>query len=361
MIKTHCFEKEWIDGFKRQKVYSKINPPLVEKMIHALSLLQHVKKQGLPFIFKGGTSLLLLLENARRFSVDIDILTEASQQEVEQVLDQVVEISVFTGWHLDERRSYRPGIPKAHYELTYNSRINRNANYILLDILFEKAVYPELHDRPIQSAWIETEDVLSVTMPTTESITGDKLTAFAPTTTGILYGKGKELEIIKQLFDLGHLFDEVQFLDIIAISFNSFVRQEMAYRELTVEPEDILMDSIEVARIISFREGNRMEPDKSHFVELQNGIRSFSNYLITGNFRLDEAVTAAAKVAYLCAKLLKKDYSPLTKYAGQNIQTWELTNPKWNALNKLKRFPDPAAFFYWYQCLTLLGLANAIS
>ena len=84
MIKTHCFEKEWIDGFKRQKPYSKINPPLLEKMIHALSLLQHLKKQGLPFIFKGGTSLLLLLENARRFSVDIDILTQASRQEVEQ-------------------------------------------------------------------------------------------------------------------------------------------------------------------------------------------------------------------------------------------------------------------------------------
>ena len=74
MIKAHCFQKEWIDGFRAQKDYQKINPPLVEKMIHALSLLQHIKKQELPFIFKGGTSLLLLLKNARRFSVDIDIL-----------------------------------------------------------------------------------------------------------------------------------------------------------------------------------------------------------------------------------------------------------------------------------------------
>ena len=146
-------------------------------------------------------------------------------------------------------------------------------------------------------------------------------------------------------------------MNVVAASFDAFVRQEMAYRGLNVEPETILMDSIETARIISLRDGNRAEPGKSYFAELQNGIRSFNNYLIIGNFRLDEAITSAAKVAYLCVKLLKKDYTPLTKYVGQEIKHLELINPEWNALNKLKRFPDPAAFFYWYQCLTLLDQA----
>jgi predicted nucleotidyltransferase component of viral defense system len=80
MIKEHCFQKPWIDSFKRHAAYNKINPPLVEKMIRALSLLQHLKVQGLHFVFKGGTSLILLLKHARRFSVDIDILTEASRE-----------------------------------------------------------------------------------------------------------------------------------------------------------------------------------------------------------------------------------------------------------------------------------------
>ena len=59
MIKAHCFKKKWIDGFRVQAAYRKINPPLVEKMINAFSLLQHLCVQGLPFVFKGGTSLLL--------------------------------------------------------------------------------------------------------------------------------------------------------------------------------------------------------------------------------------------------------------------------------------------------------------
>jgi hypothetical protein len=68
MIKLKCFEKEWIDKFRAQEQYRRINPPLLEKMIHALSLLQYLQTHGLNFIFKVGTSLILLLENSNRFS-----------------------------------------------------------------------------------------------------------------------------------------------------------------------------------------------------------------------------------------------------------------------------------------------------
>ena len=74
MIKPICFEKEWIENFRKQSEFGRINPPVLEKMIHALYLVQNLRKQGLDFVFKGGTSLILLLENANRFSVDIDIV-----------------------------------------------------------------------------------------------------------------------------------------------------------------------------------------------------------------------------------------------------------------------------------------------
>ena len=45
MIKAHCFTKEWINGFKQQKHFKRINPPVLEKMIQALSLLQQLKAQ----------------------------------------------------------------------------------------------------------------------------------------------------------------------------------------------------------------------------------------------------------------------------------------------------------------------------
>jgi Nucleotidyl transferase AbiEii toxin, Type IV TA system len=358
MIKAHCFQKEWIEGFRAQAPYQKINPPLVEKMIHALSLVQHLQTEGLDFVFKGGTSLVLLLEKANRFSIDVDIITQAERKNIESILDRVVAVSLFTNWQLDERRSYQPGIPKAHYKLQYTSQVNQAASYILLDILFERIHYSELQERPIQSSWIETEKLIQVITPTVEAIAGDKLTAFAPTTTGILYSKGKELEIIKQLFDLGYLFNQIQSVEVVAATYAAFVRQEITYRQLQVAPAEVLWDTVDTCRIIGFREGNKREADRSRLRELQTGIRNFSNHLISGHFRLDEAVTASAKVAYLCARLLQGDYSPLPRYADQELQALTIMHPEWNVLNKLKRLPDQSAFFFWYECLSILGLTQ---
>lgn len=48
---------------------------LLEKTIGALYLLENLVNEGLEFIFKGGTSLVLLLNDLKRFSVDVDIIT----------------------------------------------------------------------------------------------------------------------------------------------------------------------------------------------------------------------------------------------------------------------------------------------
>lgn len=356
MIKPICFQKDWIDGFRAQKAYRKINPPLVEKMIHALSLVQQLKTHGLDFIFKGGTSLILLLESANRFSIDVDIITQADRKEIEALLNSVVSHPPFTSWQLDAPRSFQPGIPKAHYKLEYSSNFGKAGNHILLDILFENYCYPEVHDRPVQSHWIETETIVHVKLPTVESITGDKLTAFAPNTTGIRYGKHKELEIIKQLFDLNALFDRVEKVDVVALSYASFVEKELSYRGLYLRPDEVLWDTIQTCRIIGFRESNKGEPDRMSYRELQAGIQSFRDHLMDGQFGLDQAVTAGSKVAYLAARLLKKDYTPLRRYEGQDVQTRAIGNQDWNALNKLKRLPDQSAFFYWYECLRELQL-----
>lgn len=237
MIDPICFEKEWIEAFKKQKEYEKINPPVLEKMIHALYLLQNLKKLGFDFVFKGGTSLILLLENANRFSVDVDIVVdkdygiEGTRDEVERILDKVVENSSFIKWTLDERRSYKEGIPKAHYKLDYSAKYNPSG-HILLDILFEKNLYPNIIEIPIETNWIKSGEIINVSVPSIDSIIGDKLTAFAPNTTGIKYQKGKELEIIKQLFDIGNLFEKIDFVPVVAESFNAFAKKKKSVTEI---------------------------------------------------------------------------------------------------------------------------------
>src|SRR4030095_13857758 len=163
------------------------------------------------FIFKGGTSLLLLSPKPRRFSIDIDIIADYDLKDIPAFLDQVVAIGNFTRWVEDNERKSNPAAPVVHYKFYYKSRIDSffGEEPILLDILIGINPYPVLASLPIYHPWMKgAGETLTVRMPVIESILGDKLTAFAPNTTGILYIKERPVEMIKQLFDVGFLFDE---------------------------------------------------------------------------------------------------------------------------------------------------------
>ncbi len=49
-------------------------------------------------------------------------------------------------------------------------------------------------------------------------------------TTGILYTKNRPLEIIKQLYDIGSLFDQVDDLTKVKSVFEQVASQEIAFR-----------------------------------------------------------------------------------------------------------------------------------
>ena len=82
MIGKNTFTKEWIETVSHQVGRGKKNadPGLIEKVTKALLLLEELAKSDLTFIFKGGTSLLLLLNRMHRFSIDIDIIVDPTMQ-----------------------------------------------------------------------------------------------------------------------------------------------------------------------------------------------------------------------------------------------------------------------------------------
>lgn len=369
MIKKHCFTEEWLDGFKKQKDHKRIDKIVLEKMIYALHLLERLKSNGLDFVFKGGTSLLLLLETDNRFSIDIDIISNTDRKELEEILQKVTDSSNFTGFELDDHRSYQPGVPKAHYKFSFDSTTKgKYPGTILLDILIEDSIYPDLIEKPVITKWIESDNETLVSMPTIDSITGDKLTAFAPNTIGIPYFKGKDqqsfsMEICKQLFDLSKLFENIQSMGIVSASFHAFAKHEITYREnatagLDFTPDMVLQDTIDTCIILAKR-GRGSTDEKAKFRELQRGITAFgSGFLMTGNFRIDNAVSASARIAYLAAKLMVNDLSPISYFKDQDIKDLNIQDPNWNYLNRLKRYPDKSAFFYWYHTVRLLQTNN---
>ncbi|PWJ58304.1 nucleotidyltransferase AbiEii toxin of type IV toxin-antitoxin system [Dyadobacter jejuensis] len=363
MIKEHCFTDEWLEGFKKQKDHKRIDKIILEKMIYALHLLERLKSNGLHFVFKGGTSLVLLLESGNRFSIDIDIISKTDRKELEDILQKVIDSSNFTSVELDEHRSYKPGVPKAHYKFKFDSA-RQGSGTILLDILIEDSIYPDVIEKPVITKWIETENETMVTMPSIDSITGDKLTAFAPNTIGIPYFKGKDqqpfsMEICKQLFDLSKLFENIQNMEVVAASFQVFAEHEIFYRkkgtqEAKLTPEMVLQDTIDTCIILAKRDSGN-DDEKAKFKELQKGIIAFgTGFLIAGNFRIDDAIPASARIAYLVAKIKVNDLSPIIYYEGQDIKDLMIEDKDWTFLNKLKKQPDKSSFFYWFKTVELL-------
>ena len=367
MIKEHCFTDEWLEGFKKQKDHKRIDKIILEKMIYALHLLERLKSSGLEFVFKGGTSLVLLLKEGNRFSIDIDIISKTDREVLESILQKAVNSSNFTGFELDEHRSYQTGVPKAHYKFSFKStRIGSGT--ILLDVLIEDSIYPELIEKPVITKWIETDKDTMVTMPSIDSITGDKLTAFAPNTIGIPYFKGRDkqpfsMEICKQLFDLSKLFENIQKMKVVAASFQAFAKHEIAYRkdgdpDAKLTPEMVLRDTIDTCIILTKRDRGNDE-EKAKFKELQKGILAFgTGFLMAGNFRIDDAVPASARIAYLAAKILVDDLSPISYYERQDTKNLNIEDRDWNFLMRLKKQPDKSSFFYWYKTFKLMTIKN---
>ena len=349
MIHEDSLKEKWITEIAKQH---KSDPILIEKVVRALYLLEHLQNNGLEFIFKGGTALMLLLNDPKRFSIDIDIIISKKLENMEEILDSVLEGSDFLEYRINERKS-KSNIEKEHYKFYYKPVTNARAEkeYILLDVLYEKSHYGKhTNGIEIKSPFIKSEGKnVKVTVPIPEAILGDKLTAFAPNTTGVPYGRGKEVEIIKQLFDVGHLFDMIEDMAIVSEVFTQFAKTELAYRELTeLNEEDVLNDIFQTALLM----GTRGKSGIGDYNEIQKGVQNIKNYIFSENFHLERAMVPAAKAAYI-ATMLQTNTTKVSHFTDpMEVKDWILEQPFETRLNKLKK-SNPEAFFYWFNAIKI--------
>jgi len=347
MISDRSHTKEWITRVRED--FPGKDPILIEKMIMALTLVENLGHTDLDFVFKGGTSLLLLLGSLHRFSIDIDIVLP-NHESLEEYLQTVVEIGPFTRFEENKR----PGeLPKQHFKLFFHSVIQEKESHILLDILFEKNLYPKLIPVDVQSPVVSIEGgAFQVICPSAECLLGDKLTAFAPHTTGIPYEIGKELEIAKQLYDVATLFDIVDDMELVSSTFHKIAPKELAYRGMDrLSSEDVLWDTFHTSILI----GTRGSTSEKEFEELANGFKKMSSFIFSGSFTVDTAVLCASKAAYLSALILRGIDLPGRFDKGLDLSDWTILNTDYNKLNKVKK-TSPEAFFYFCHALRVLEI-----
>jgi len=206
---------------------------------------------------------------------------------------------------------------------------------------------------PVESVFIPMiDDPLMVNVPSLEDILGDKLTAFAPNTTGIPYYKGGDsmsMEIIKQLYDIGNLVDVVKNMETVKTTFHKFAQTELAYRDTNQTIDDVLNDIYQTALCIITRgsDGN------GNFNELQKGVQRIKNMIFSESYHIEKAIIHASKAAYI-ATLIRHNASSLDKFDKlEQLKDWIISEPFNTKLNKLKK-SNPEAFFYCYKIYELI-------
>lgn len=344
MIQERCTSNEWITEIARTK---KADKGLVQKLIRALILLEGLSESNLKFVFKGGTALMLMLNSTKRLSIDIDIVMSGKVEDIEEVLTKIAENKEFTRV-VEQHRNANSGIEKAHYKFYFKNSLKANdEEFVLLDILFEEIHYNNLVSTQIQSTFISHEGkVIETTTPDFNNIMGDKLTAFAPNTTGIPYFKKEKpmgQEIIKQLYDIGNIFEKIDDVTVVNLVFRNFARIELLYRNMEEDTSLVLEDIVENCLSISLRQ----QIGNANFEVLLLGLKQISGYIFSETFHIEKATLYAARTAYLVALL--QTGTVIERYNNKiDMALWQIEQPNNTKLNKLKR-TNPEAFYYWFK------------
>jgi len=338
MLSRENFSEEHI--LELQDFYRR-DPILLERTVYAFGLLEALQTVGLPFIFKGGTSLMLLLKHPQRLSTDIDIVVPPGT-DVGKYIDAASKIFPFK----DKSEDIRVGknnIVKKHYKFVYDSPLKGTDFYILLDILFEENNYEKLLECEIKNDLLITEgDNLKVKIPSAESILGDKLTAFAPHTSGILIDapNKRTLEIMKQMFDVSSLLDVCTDFTEVHRTYSSVVKTEIAYRGTEFTEYDCLEDTLDASICIASR--GRLRPDD--YKRYVKGIRDVRTHILGENYTPEHAILRAAKIIYLTVCMMKNvEYSHIEDYSS--FLGRKLHSNKFSPLIKI-RAGYPAAYAY---------------
>lgn len=297
MIHPDSFTKEWIERVSSSLDFNDKN--LIEKVIRALSLLEMLQEAECPFIFKGGTALMRALANStHRLSIDIDI-TCPPGTDIEEYLSRT---HGFTDFELVERRQRGADIPKSHSKLYYQIAYRTSpleSSYILLDVLYEERY--------------------------------------------LKYGKSTAMEIIKQLYDVGRLYERVTDLEVIRSTLMKIASIELSYRSLRGDPASVLEDIRQTALCISTRGAAGV----GDFRALQEVIVRVKSYMYQGRYTIEDAIVDASRVAYL-ATLVEKGAMTIERYSGDPLSVVPMTIlPGLSSkLNKLKK-TSPEAFYNW--------------
>ncbi|MBN1309241.1 MAG: nucleotidyl transferase AbiEii/AbiGii toxin family protein, partial [Chitinispirillaceae bacterium] len=260
------------------------SPELTEQAIHCLELVCELSEERFPYQFKGGNSLLLILDRPQRFSIDVDISTDRTSTEIEEVLTRIVNrFGIFKRWEARQHKT-KPWIPLASYYLYYRSMITGAPEAaVMLDVQLHMSPYRCEKKRVVCGSLFRSDVAVDVPLP--GSIIGDKLLTLGPRTLGIPVGKGKAAQRLKHVFDVSRLLEQRPPLGEIRESFRNCLAFENRLQGRAIAAEAAVRDTLENCRsVVCYTEPPSTPPGGSVLEEHCSGFSPFAAHLFSSGY-----------------------------------------------------------------------------
>ncbi|GEM_PF-3906419 len=210
------------------------NPVLVELLIQDYRVFLELLKRSNRFILKGGSAAQLYLRSGeQRASIDIDLVTDLTEEEVEKIM-----IELGAKLHVPIRS--KEDLPLKTYKLEIKSVINQKSSVIKIDVLFEKLQdYKIVSFGQVDLFAMRLDEKIPVISK--GSLIADKLLTLARKSVGIR-DEEKIKEIPKHIYDLIKLSKNMSAEDIsdLIYSFERIAKSEIRYRGLTYSTSEII-------------------------------------------------------------------------------------------------------------------------
>ena len=161
------------------------------------------------------------------------------------------------------------------------------------------------------------------------------------------------MQIMKQLFDVGHLFAEATNLDHVDTTYRATFETQNQYRGGSFTLEHCLDDTIEAARAVCLIPSSRTAEHTPHQSILRSGQIGLGSHLLAEPFTLDRHARVAASRAALLATLIRyRMVSQVPRNIAQRVPSLaelrQIALSGENAeLNPILRPLAPEALYYW--------------
>jgi hypothetical protein len=284
----------------------------LEKAIFSLEYLGQLQREGLDFIFKGGSAIQVILrEKWTRLSVDADICSNVPEKELLEILERIRLKFDKSAFSFEPRgREIEGAIPFYLYNINAPSitETERTRDF-LLDVMGIKPKYSTIQLN-LKTSFFDSN--ISVTTPTVGALLGDKLTTIGPKTMGRhLIDSRNGVEYAKHFYDIKNL-QEVDFsVRDCNQAFHEAIELQSRIRSRDFSVAECCEDMFFTCQVTSLPQQNgeqliqRLQGEQgsralSEFRILRQGLARFRPFLVRGlTYSWDELRYYASLTALL--------------------------------------------------------------